>query len=106
MAPHKNGKQPSTVAREAGDLADKVGEASAASGRAVKRFFVALIGCTVLLIGIAMIALPGPAFIVIPAGLTILATEFLWARRALRQGKRVVERVRRKPWLRRFWHRN
>jgi hypothetical protein len=30
-----------------------------------------------------MIVLPGPAFIVIPAGLAILATEFLWARKLL-----------------------
>ena len=34
-----------------------------------------------LLAGIAMIALPGPAFIIIPAGLAILATEFEWAHR-------------------------
>jgi len=40
-------------------------------------------GFTVLLIGIAMIFLPGPALIVIPAGLLILASEFLWAKRLL-----------------------
>ena len=34
-----------------------------------------------------MIVLPGPAVVVIPAGLAILATEFLWARRALRRCK-------------------
>ncbi len=38
---------------------------------------------TVLLIGIALLVLPGPAFIVIPIGLAILATEFVWARRWL-----------------------
>jgi hypothetical protein len=32
---------------------------------------------------VALIVLPGPAFLVIPAGLAILATEFLWARRLL-----------------------
>ena len=84
-------------------MAEKLGGASPVSGRAVKRFFVALIGCTVLLIGIAMIALPGPAFIVIPAGLAILATEFLWARRALRRCQGVVESVQRKSWFRKFW---
>lgn len=40
-----------------------------------------------LLFGVALIVLPGPAFIVIPAGLAILATEFLWARRLLKQVK-------------------
>ena len=31
-----------------------------------------------------MIVLPGPAIIVIPVGLGILATEFIWARRLLK----------------------
>lgn len=49
----------------------------------VKRLIVGVVGITVTLIGVAMIVLPGPAFIVIPAGLAILATEFLWARKLL-----------------------
>jgi tellurite resistance protein TerC len=49
----------------------------------VKRVFVGIIGTTILLIGLAMIVLPGPAFIVIPLGLSILATEFLWARKIM-----------------------
>ena len=40
-------------------------------------------GGSVLLVGIAMLILPGPAFLVIPAGLAILATEFVWAERAM-----------------------
>jgi len=44
---------------------------------------VAVIGSTILVIGIAMIVLPGPAIIVIPIALGILATEFVWARRLL-----------------------
>ena len=40
-------------------------------------------GGLVLLTGIAMLILPAPAFIVIPAGLAILATEFVWAERAM-----------------------
>ena len=58
--------------------------------RRARRLVVAVIGGTVVLVGIAMIVLPGPAFIVIPTGLAILATEFVWARRLLR---RVRERV-------------
>ncbi len=52
-----------------------------------KRLIVAVIGFTVLLIGIALIVLPGPAFIVIPVGLGILATEFIWARNMLNKVK-------------------
>jgi tellurite resistance protein TerC len=40
-----------------------------------------------------MIALPGPAFIVIPAGLGILGLEFAWARRWLQKVKEKAEAV-------------
>ena len=53
--------------------------------RFARKVAVAVIGSTVLAIGIALIVLPGPAFVVIPLGLAILATEFLWARRLLRR---------------------
>ena len=53
-----------------------------------KRAIIITVGFTVLLFGVALIVLPGPAFIVIPAGLAILATEFLWARRLLKRVKK------------------
>ena len=53
----------------------------------IKRIAIAVAGFTVLLVGVAMIVLPGPAFIVIPAGLAILALEFAWARRLLAEAK-------------------
>jgi tellurite resistance protein TerC len=66
--------------------------------RQIRRLVIAVIGGTVVLIGVAMIVFPGPAIIVIPAGLAILATEFVWARRLLQRFKekaeRIVERVR------------
>lgn len=48
-----------------------------------KRMIILIFGITVICLGIAMIVLPGPAFIVIPLGLAVLATEFVWARRLL-----------------------
>ena len=57
------------------------------SVRQVKKLIIATVGFTVLFIGIAMIVLPGPAFIVIPAGIGILATEFVWARSLLKEVK-------------------
>jgi tellurite resistance protein TerC len=48
-----------------------------------RRCAIALVGGTVVLIGIAMIVFPGPAIVVIPAGLAILGLEFAWARRWL-----------------------
>jgi tellurite resistance protein TerC len=52
--------------------------------RKARRVVIAVIGGTVLLVGIALLVLPGPAFLVIPAGLAILGLEFAWARRWLR----------------------
>jgi tellurite resistance protein TerC len=47
---------------------------------AARKILIGLMGGTVLLIGIIMIVTPGPAVVVIPVGLAILATEFAWAR--------------------------
>jgi len=60
--------------------------------RWLRRVIVAVIGFTVLLIGVAMIVLPGPAMVVIPLGLAILATEFVWARRVLKKAKGYFEK--------------
>lgn len=53
--------------------------------RHIKKILVLIIGGTVLLIGIILIFLPGPSFLVIPAGLAILAIEFSWARKLLQK---------------------
>ena len=58
----------------------------------LRKLIVAIIGGTVLLIGVALIILPGPAFIVIPIGLAILASEFAWARRAIARAKAMIGR--------------
>ena len=52
--------------------------------RKARQHVIMIVGTTVLLLGSAMIVLPGPAFVVIPVGLAILGTEFAWARRWLR----------------------
>jgi uncharacterized protein (TIGR02611 family) len=51
--------------------------------RFARQMIVLIVGVTVVVLGIAMLVLPGPAFIVIPLGLGILAAEFHWARRLL-----------------------
>ena len=53
----------------------------------MKKLVVLVIGGSVLLAGVIMIVTPGPAVIVIPAGLAILAIEFGWARRLLQRAK-------------------
>ncbi len=64
--------------------------------RWLRRVIVAVIGFTVLLIGVAMVVLPGPAVVVIPLGLAILATEFVWARRVLKKAKSYYEKGKKK----------
>jgi hypothetical protein len=53
----------------------------------IKRIIVAVVGGTVLAAGLALVVLPGPAFVVIPAGLAILAIEFAWAKRWLSKAR-------------------
>jgi tellurite resistance protein TerC len=74
--------------------------------RFAKRMIILVIGMTVLLVGIALIVLPGPAFVVIPLGLAILATEFAWARHCLRILRESAEKGVEKLNLRSFFSRN
>jgi tellurite resistance protein TerC len=56
-----------------------------------RKIVILVIGGTVTLVGIVLIVLPGPAFIVIPMGLAILAIEFAWARRWLEKAKEMAK---------------
>lgn len=56
----------------------------------IKRLVVMAVGGTVLAVGAALIVLPGPAFIVLPLGLAILAIEFAWAKRWLRSVRAIL----------------
>jgi tellurite resistance protein TerC len=51
--------------------------------RAGRKAAIAAIGAGLVVLGIAMLVLPGPAILVIPLGLAVLAIEFAWARRWL-----------------------
>jgi hypothetical protein len=62
----------------------------------VRKLIVGVIGGTLLLFGLALIILPGPAMVVIPLGLALLATEFAWARRLIRRGGSLWGEARRR----------
>lgn len=55
-----------------------------------RRIVIAIVGSSVLVIGIVMLITPGPAFVVIPIGLAILAIEFVWARRWLTKLRQMI----------------
>jgi tellurite resistance protein TerC len=53
--------------------------------KAARRIVIAVVGVTVLIIGVIMIVTPGPALVLIPVGLAILSIEFAWARAWLKR---------------------
>jgi uncharacterized protein (TIGR02611 family) len=59
-----------------------------------KRIVKVIIGFTLLALGIAMIATPGPGWLTIMLALGILAAEFVWARRLLDRMKEQGVRLR------------
>ncbi len=65
----------------------------------VRRFSKILGGFTLLGLGAVMLVTPGPGWLVIFLGLTLLAAEFVWARRLMdrmkEQGTRLKESVMR-----------
>jgi tellurite resistance protein TerC len=61
--------------------------------RMAKRIAIGIVGGSVLVVGVCMIVLPGPAFVVIPVGLGILGLEFAWARSWLRKAKAKAQQM-------------
>jgi hypothetical protein len=70
----------------------------------MKRFWIGLLGGTVLLLGLVMLIAPGPGLPTILLALAILASEFLWARLWLQRCRKLCDRapLPRKPkvWMR------
>jgi uncharacterized protein (TIGR02611 family) len=62
----------------------------------VVRVLYAIAGVTLVLGGIAMLVLPGPAFVVIPIGLALLSLEFTWAERLLDRSLAEAAKAQRK----------
>lgn len=71
----------------------------------MKKIIVAIVGGTLLLLGIALLVLPGPGLPIVAAGLAILGTEFFWARTAIKNAKATFSRLRRKSGLREWLRR-
>ena len=62
--------------------------------RQARRAIIAVVGFTVVGLGVVMIVTPGPGWLVIFLGLSVLAVEFVWARRLLKRLKRKGVQVR------------
>ena len=75
------------------------GQVFADAYRHARRIVITIVGGSVLLLGLVLIFLPGPAIIVIPTGLAILGLEFAWAQRWLRKVKKKTQKAA-------AWYRN
>jgi len=68
----------------ANSMTDELSAAATYAIGKARKIVILIVGVTLLVAGVAMMVLPGPATVVIPLGLAILGTEFLWARRLLK----------------------
>ena len=57
----------------------------------MKKAVVAVLGAVLLLVGIALLVLPGPGFLLIAGALALLATQFHWAKVPLDYAKAKAE---------------
>jgi uncharacterized protein (TIGR02611 family) len=60
----------------------------------VRRGFRIVSGFTLLLVGVIMIVTPGPGWLTIFLGLSLLAAEFVWARRLMNRIKHEGSRIK------------
>lgn len=63
--------------------------------RGVRRVVVVVVGGGLVVAGVAMVVLPGPAILVIPAGVAVLASEFQFVRRWLVRARQRFPSLRR-----------
>ncbi|HET9311326.1 MAG TPA: PGPGW domain-containing protein [Actinomycetota bacterium] len=63
-------------------------------GRNSRRVGITIAGFAVMLAGVVLLVLPGPGWLLIFAGLAILSTEYVWARRLLMTAKRKAEQAK------------
>lgn len=65
---------------------------STRTGRIAWRVGITVLGVGIIAGGIVLLPLPGPGWLIIFAGLGLLATEYEWAARLLRYARRTVSR--------------
>ena len=74
----------------------------AGHNRTMKTVVIAVLGGLLTLAGIALLVLPGPGFVLVAAGLAVLATRFSWAQKPLDYAKdraqQGITEVAKSPW--------
>ena len=79
------------------------GVRSTRTGRLTLRVVVGVLGTALVVTGLVLVPLPGPGWLIVFAGLAVLATEFAWAHRLLQFAKRTLSAwtdwLMRQNWL-------
>lgn len=60
------------------------------TGSVAFRTAIAIVGALVVALGLVLVPLPGPGWLIVFFGVSIWAVEFVWARNLLQFGKRVL----------------
>ncbi|MEU4831641.1 TIGR02611 family protein [Streptosporangium sp. NPDC023615] len=63
---------------------------STRTGHLTLKIVIGVVGAVLVIGGLIMVPFPGPGWLVVFAGLAVLATEFHWAHRVLEFGKRTL----------------
>ncbi|MCE9678574.1 PGPGW domain-containing protein [Shewanella sp. AS1] len=58
--------------------------------KVLRKCLITIIGGSLCLLGLALLILPGPAWLLLPIGLAILSLEHLWARKWLKRSQRYL----------------
>ena len=66
------------------------GVRSTRAGRLTLRIVVGVVGTALVVGGLLLVPLPGPGWLIVFAGLALMATEFTWARRLLEFAKKTL----------------
>ncbi|MFA9477632.1 PGPGW domain-containing protein [Phycisphaerales bacterium AB-hyl4] len=71
--------------------------------RTLKRVGIGIVGSAVVMLGLALLVLPGPGWLTIFAGFGILATEFVFARRMMDRTRHAAHRTARTMGVSERW---
>jgi hypothetical protein len=59
-----------------------------------RRIIVSAVGFGLIAVGLVLLVIPGPGVVLLGAGLAVLASEYVWAQRALNYTRRTASQVR------------
>lgn len=93
MARARGSAQASSTERYRADVPSAPIDVLRFVARSSKRIAVSVVGGAFVVLGLAMLVLPGPGILVVVIGFAILGTEYAWAAAALARTKRTAERA-------------